>query len=36
MRHDFTNAVINPKLDDSLFFFDVDPSFKVIEPLTQK
>ena len=36
MRNDFTNAVINPKLDDSLFFFDVDPSFKVIEPLTQK
>ena len=36
MRNDFTNAVINPKLDDSLFFFDLDPSFKVIEPLTQK
>jgi outer membrane lipoprotein-sorting protein len=36
MRNDFTNAVMNPKLDDSLFTFDVDPTFKVIEPLTKK
>ena len=36
MRNDFTNAVMNPKLDDSLFRFDVDPAYKVIEPLTPK
>ena len=36
MRNDFTNAVMNPKLDESLFSFDVDSTFKVIEPLTQK
>ena len=36
MRNDFTNAVMNPNLDDSVFAFDVDASFKVIEPLTSK
>jgi len=36
MRNDFTNAVMNPKLDDSLFTFNLDPTFKVIEPLTRK
>src|SRR5437867_5287752 len=36
MRNDFTNAVMNPKLYESLFSFDVDSTFKVIEPLTQK
>jgi outer membrane lipoprotein-sorting protein len=36
MRNDFTNAVLNPKLDDSLFTPKVDPTFKVIEPFTQK
>src|SRR5438093_1114052 len=36
MRNDFTNAVMNPKLDDSLFTFEMDPAFKVIEPLTPK
>ena len=36
MRNDFTNAVLNPKLDESLFAPDVDPTFKVIEPLKQK
>jgi outer membrane lipoprotein-sorting protein len=36
MRNYFTNAVMNPKLDESLFSFDVDPAFKVIEPLRQK
>src|SRR5436309_2371646 len=36
MRNDFTNAVMNPKLDESLFSFDVDSTFRVIEPLTQK
>jgi len=36
MRNDFTNAVMNPKLDDSLFTYDVGPAFKVIEPLAPK
>jgi len=36
MRNDFTNAVMNPKLDDTLFTPEVDPTFKVIEPLKQK
>src|SRR3989442_13151875 len=36
MRNEFTNAVMNPKLDDALFTFDVDPTFKVIEPLKKK
>jgi len=36
MRNDFTNAVLNPKLADSLFAPEVDPTFKVIEPLKQK
>ncbi len=36
MRNAFTNAVLNPTLDDSLFTFDVDPAFRVIEPFTQK
>lgn len=36
MRNDFTNAVINPKLDDALFTFDAGPEFKLIEPLTKK
>jgi len=36
MRNDFTNAVMNPKLDDALFTFALDAAFKVIEPLTKK
>ncbi len=36
MRNDFTNAVMNPNLDDSLFTFNLDPTFKVIESLTKK
>ena len=36
MRNDFTNALLNPKLDDTLFTPEVDPTFKVIEPLKQK
>src|SRR6266550_1085316 len=36
MRNEFTNAVLNPKLDDTLFTPEVDPTFKVIEPLKQK
>ena len=36
MRNDFTNAMLNPKLNESLFAPDLDPAFKVIEPLKQK
>jgi outer membrane lipoprotein-sorting protein len=36
MRNDFTNAVMNPTLDDSLFTFKLHPDFKVTEPLTPK
>ena len=36
MRNDFTNALLNPRMDDSLFTPEVDPTFKVIEPLRQK
>ena len=33
MRNDFTNAVLNPKLDDALFAPKFDKDFQVIEPL---
>src|SRR5437773_6825074 len=33
MRNDFTNAVMNPKLDDSLFTPKFDKDFQIIEPL---
>jgi outer membrane lipoprotein-sorting protein len=33
MRNDFTNTVLNPKLDDKLFTPQVPPNFKVIEPM---
>ena len=36
MRNDFTNSVINPKLAESLFAPDLDPAFRVSEPLKQK
>jgi outer membrane lipoprotein-sorting protein len=36
MRNDFTNGVLNPRLDESLFAPHLDPTFKVIEPLKQK
>jgi outer membrane lipoprotein-sorting protein len=35
LRNDFTNAVLNPKLDDSMFTPPVPPDFKVVEPLKQ-
>jgi outer membrane lipoprotein-sorting protein len=33
MRNEFTNAKVNPKLDDDLFTPRVESDFKVIEPL---
>ena len=36
MRNDFTNAVLNPKIDESVFTPALDPTFKVIEPLKQR
>jgi outer membrane lipoprotein-sorting protein len=33
MRNDFTNAVLNPKLDEALFTPKFDKDFQVIEPL---
>jgi outer membrane lipoprotein-sorting protein len=35
LRNDFTNAVLNPKLDDSMFSPPIPPDFKVVEPLKQ-
>jgi hypothetical protein len=33
MRNDFTNAVLNPRLPEACFDLQLDPSFKVVEPL---
>jgi outer membrane lipoprotein-sorting protein len=33
MRNDFTNAVLNPKLDDSIFTPTLGNDFKIVEPL---
>lgn len=33
MRNDFTNTVLNPKLDEKLFAPEIPAGFKVIEPL---
>jgi outer membrane lipoprotein-sorting protein len=33
MRNDFTNAVLNPELDESIFDWKPEPDFKVTEPL---
>src|SRR5438477_12898241 len=33
MRNDFTNAVMNPNLDDSIFAPKLEDGFKVVEPL---
>ena len=35
MRTDFTNAVLNPPLDRSVFIWQPPPDYKVTEPLTQ-
>jgi outer membrane lipoprotein-sorting protein len=36
MRNDFTNANLNPKLDESLFVPGIGADFKIIEPLKTK
>ena len=36
MRNDFTNAVLNPKLDEKLFAPEIETDFKIVEPLKQK
>jgi len=36
LRNDFSNPVLNPKLDDSLFAPTIPPDFKVVEPLKQE
>jgi outer membrane lipoprotein-sorting protein len=33
MRNDFTNGILNPKLDDALFTPKLGDDFKVVEPL---
>jgi outer membrane lipoprotein-sorting protein len=33
MRNDFTNAVLNPKLDEQLLSPKIPPDYKIIEPL---
>jgi outer membrane lipoprotein-sorting protein len=35
MRNDFTNAVLNPTLDEKLFEWTPPPDFKIVEPLKQ-
>ncbi|HLP75490.1 MAG TPA: outer membrane lipoprotein carrier protein LolA [Candidatus Paceibacterota bacterium] len=36
MRNDFTNAVLNPRIDDSLFAPKIESDFKVVEPMKSK
>jgi len=36
MRNEFTNVVINPRLDDTVFSPGLNPDFKIIEPLSSK
>lgn len=36
MRNDFTNAVLNPRLGDSLFTPTIEKDFKIVEPMKQK
>jgi len=35
MRNDFTNAVLNPKLETGVFEWKPPPDFKVVEPLAR-
>jgi outer membrane lipoprotein-sorting protein len=35
LRNDFTNAVLNPKLDDAIFTPPIPAGFKIVEPLKQ-
>ncbi|MBC8097251.1 MAG: outer membrane lipoprotein carrier protein LolA [Akkermansiaceae bacterium] len=36
MRNDFTNAVLNPKLDESLFAPKLESDYKIVEPMKAK
>jgi outer membrane lipoprotein-sorting protein len=36
MRNDFTNATLNPTLDQSLFAPAIPPEFKLVEPLKKR
>jgi outer membrane lipoprotein-sorting protein len=36
MRNDFTNAILNPKVDDALFTPELGSDFKIVEPLKQR
>lgn len=36
MRNDFTNAVLNPQLEESLFAPKIESDFKVVEPMKGK
>jgi len=33
MRNDFTNAILNPSLDQQLFAPRIESDFKIVEPL---
>jgi outer membrane lipoprotein-sorting protein len=33
MRNDFTNAVLNPKIENKIFAPDIPSDYKVVEPL---
>jgi outer membrane lipoprotein-sorting protein len=33
MRNDFTNAVLNPRIEAETFSPKIDPDFKIVEPL---
>jgi outer membrane lipoprotein-sorting protein len=35
MRNDFTNPILNSKLDDAIFSTKIPPDYKIIEPLKQ-
>ena len=35
MRNEFTNAVLNPRLEEQLFEAKIEPNFTVVEPLKQ-
>jgi len=35
MRNDFTNAVLNPGLDENLFTWKPEADFKVTEPMAK-
>jgi outer membrane lipoprotein-sorting protein len=35
MRNDFTNATLNPKIEDQIFSPKIGPDYKIVEPLKQ-